>query len=236
MDKTSLEAETAKRVRSLAKENNVPLKELQEFLYEKLTNAGAQLKMSTILSWFRGYYHFSIGALILIADRFDVSVGYLLGEHNIKEITITPDKNFNSRVDKASKEYMKTHKMTKFPLKEASLSGAWFWKYRNNPCTLGRPDQFLRLSKYMKYSIDYVLGIADFKYWEVYAFEHGHIQDLPDETIFRVPTGKGGKYGFLNKEKELIVLSDGLFIPIEIAHERGATIVVEAFTSDSSRI
>lgn len=119
---------------------------------------------AAISRWENGWNNPDANILANLASYFHVSVDYLIGASADKPIEVDKNKHIDTiKFSRRIKELRKGQRLTQkdlasiFSQKDSSIS---HWE---NNLNLPDPETLFRLGKYFNVSVDYLLGISDFK-------------------------------------------------------------------------
>lgn len=224
------------RFRELKKELGIKRKDfLADCIDPVLEKNKKEASSVTIKYWVNGGYrkHFPPAEILAaFAFKMNVSVDYLLGLHDIREIkNDTAEMTFD--IEKLTDDYSLFNNGKSISA-NTDISYSWVYTNKNskNQDALLRIDPIYKLASSLGYSIDYCLGLTPSKTWKHYCFANDLFQYLDQDTIFYLPQGNplGERYALLtvptDKDASFsAILNDGTTIPLSELKDSGAVLV-----------
>ena len=158
-------------------------------------------QLSALASINKGYFP-PIDHLAIQAAALDCSVGYLLGQHQIKEIKL--DTNIiNPRIQECYEKY-KAFNDNKSLLANEIIRPQWISQVNKGEIPL-QVTPYLRIANALSWDIDYVLGLRETRSWLHYCIKEKISSLLPDDLILYV----NGEYGRITPDKKAYTFTNG---------------------------
>ena len=196
------------RIEQLQKDMGCDKYDLAERLRKRVEEEGSPFSLSDYQasSWFSLDEQAlpTAEAFPFIADALKTNVGYLLGLHEVKEMT-NPRLLLNVDIESCEEEYRRKHEGRSLT-KDRVVYSQWYLNIkRGSDQTHKRIKPFVSLSAAVGWDIDYILGLTDIRYWQYFCLEHGLLDRL----------NPGMKF-LLSDNRTIAMLShNGLFLIVE---------------------
>ncbi len=176
---------------------------LSQILEETLpsTKKCTPYQLSALASINKGYFP-PIDHLAIQASALNCSIGYLLGQHQIKDIKL--DTNIiNPRIQECYEEY-KAFNDNKSLLANEIIRPQWISQVNKGETPL-QVTPYLRIANALSWDIDYVLGLRKTRSWMHYCIKEKSSALLPDDLILYV----NGEYGKITPDKNAYMFTNG---------------------------
>lgn len=182
---------------------------LSELLAENLPSMKecTPYQLSALASINKGYFP-PIDHLAVQAAALDCSIGYLLGQHQIKDIKLDAH-IINPRIQECYEQY-KAFNDNKSLLANEIIRPQWISQVNKGETPL-QVTPYLRIANALGWDIDYVLGLRETRSWLHYCIKEKMSSLLPDNLILYVD----GEYGRITPDKKAYIFTNGKTVPAE---------------------
>lgn len=164
-----------------------------------------------------------ISLLPVAAKCLDVSIGYLFGQHDIREMK-TESVRGEIRFNECEREYKKTHGGRTL-LGNKILHPQWYSKIKKDRIPPQKIRPYLRIAEALDWDIDYILGVSTCRSWKYFCIDNNELDAIPEQTLIKTC----GEYALLNKEKDGFLLKSGELLTAKEIKKAGYEIINKTY-------
>lgn len=223
------------RFTALKSQKELSNKQLLNFVKESIyqNELARSVPYNTYYNWVTGRKSIPpVQALAAIAKALDVSIGYLIGSHDVIEMTNTSTFiKINTSLIK--QVYCTLNGTVSVYHEGSSVNWQWWDKITNKgthkPLAI-RP--FEKLARELNWTVDFCLGLSNDVNWIQFALDNGLFHYIPEEAVFCIPKSDDTPLIFasLNADKTKAYLTNGKTVDASLLSCLGAKLLVKHIT------
>lgn len=153
------------------------------------------------------------------AKALDVSIGYLIGQHDITDIK-TERAAIDLRYEECDEAY-KAKNSGHSLLYDKIVQSQWSATLAKGEKTPSTARPYIRIADALEWDIDYVLGVRDMKSWKYYCIDNDMLEALPENVAIVFD----GELAILRPDKKGFMRGNGKTVSAKTAAKKGYAII-----------